>query len=188
MFTDIKTLYENAIDAHMFYDNGKYYLYYVQFPGFRIHVQLMKSPTEKQGDPIEILRPTEPWEKISGEVTEGPWMLTHNGLYYLLYSGTGANSLNYAIGYATAKSPMGPFTKYEGNPIVSRTDQAFGPGHGCVVPDAKGKLWSIYHQQKDDTLPWNRFICIDPLWFDEEGILHGKATRGTKEPAPVMAP
>ncbi len=185
-FKDIKTLYKRAIDAHMFRDDdGKYYLYYVQFPGFRIHVQPMKSPMEKEGKPIEILKPTEPWEKISGDVTEGPWMLKHKGTYYLLYSGTGANSLNYAIGYATAKKPTGPFTKYEGNPIVSRNEQAFGPGHGCVIKDGADQLWSVYHQQKDDTQEWNRFVCIDPLWFDENGVLHGKATRGTPHPVPV---
>jgi len=185
-FEDRATFYRNAIDAHMFCDDdGKYYLYYVQLPGFRIHVQRMKTPLERKGKPTEIIRPTEPWEKKSGHVTEGPWMLKHQGTYYLLYSGTGANSLNYAIGYATAEKPTGPFTKYAGNPIVHRTETAFGPGHGCVVPDGAGKLWSVYHQQKDDTRPWNRFVCIDPLWFDERGVLHGKATRGTPQPAPV---
>ena len=188
LFEDQATLFESAIDAHMFSEDGKYYLYYVQLPGFRIHVQQMKTPLEKQGDPVEILRPTEPWEKIRGEVTEGPWMLKHGGLYYLLYSGTGANSLDYAIGYATSESPMGPFVKHEGNPIVQRNDRALGPGHGCVVEDAEGRLWSVYHQQKDDTQPWNRFICIDPLWFDDQGVLHGKATRGAPEPAPAPLP
>ncbi|MGI6457067.1 MAG: glycoside hydrolase family 43 protein [bacterium] len=184
-FEDQKTFYENAIDAHMFYEDGRYYLYYVQLPGFRIHVQEMESPLEKKGEPVEILYPTEPWEKKSGDVTEGPWMLKHEDTYYLLYSGTGADSLNYAIGYATADHPMGPFTKYRGNPIVHRNEQAFGPGHGCVVKDGAGNLWSVYHQQKDDTEPWNRFICIDPLWFDDQGVLHGKATREEAQPAPV---
>lgn len=185
-FIDHATFFRNAIDAHMFRDDdGRYYLYYVQLPGFRIHVQRMRTPLERQGEPVEILRPTEPWEMVRGAVTEGPWMLKHKGLYYLLYSGTGADSLDYAIGYATATSPMGPFHKHPGNPIVHRTDTAFGPGHGCVVIDGAGKLWSVYHQQKDDTARWNRFICIDPLWFDDQGVLHGKATRGSPQPAPT---
>jgi len=174
-FKDRATFFRNAIDAHMFYDKGKYYLYYVQLPGFRIHVQPMKTPLEKEGEPIKLIWPTEPWEKIRGHVTEGPWMLKHEGTYYLLYSGTGANSLDYAIGYATASKPTGPFVKYAGNPIVHRTETAFGPGHGCVVTDAEGKLWSVYHQQKDDTRPWNRFICIDPLWF--VGVGRGRLVR-----------
>ena len=186
-FVDHATFFQNAIDAHLFGDeNGKYYLYYVQLPGFRIHVQPMKTPLEKAGDPIELIRPTEPWEKIRGAVTEGPWMLKHDGVYYMLYSGTGANSLDYAIGYATSKSPLGPFKKHPGNPIVKRGNGALGPGHGCVIKDAQNQLWSVYHQQKDGSRPWNRFVCIDPLWFDEKGILHGKATRGTPQPAPIV--
>lgn len=185
-FEDRASLFENAIDAHMFRDeDGKLYLYYVQLPGFRIHVQRMETPLRKAGKPIRLIWPTEPWEKVRGEVTEGPWMLKRNGTYYLLYSGTGASSLDYAIGYATAGSPTGPFAKHAGNPIVKRGNGALGPGHGCVVRDAEGGLWSVYHQQKDGTQPWNRFICIDPLWFDEEGNLKSRATRGSPQKAPT---
>lgn len=186
-FADRATLFSDAIDAHMFRDDdGEYYLYYVQLPGFRIHVQRMKTPLEKTGEPVRVIWPTEPWEKIRGSVTEGPWMLKRGKTYYLLYSGTAASSLDYAIGYATAKSPMGPFEKHPGNPIVKRGNGALGPGHGCVVKDAQNNLWSVYHQQKDGSLPWNRFICIDPLWFDEEGVLRGRATRGKSQPAPAL--
>jgi xylan 1,4-beta-xylosidase len=186
-FADRGRLFSGAIDAHMFCDaDGTYFLYYVQLPGFRICVQPMKTPLEKKGQPIELIRPTEPWERKRGDVTEGPWMLKHDGTYYLLYSGTAASSLDYAIGYATASAPTGPFVKYPGNPIVSRGNGALGPGHGCVVKDGANHLWSVYHQQKDDSQPWNRFLCIDPLWFDEKGVLHGKATRGTPQPAPVV--
>lgn len=186
-FQDRATLFHNAIDAHMFRDDdGQYYLYYVQLPGFRIHVQAMKTPLERQGEPIKVIWPTEPWEKKRGAVTEGPWMLKHQDTYYLIYSGTGANSLDYALGYATSRKPTGPFLKHPGNPIVKRGNGALGPGHGCVVRDAAGRLWSIYHQQKDDSRPWNRFICIDPLWFDSQGVLHGKATRDTAHPGPIV--
>lgn len=185
-FVDRKTLFTNSIDAHMFCDaDGKYYLYYVQLPGFRIFVQRMKTPVEKQGRPTQIVKPTEPWEKKRGAVTEGPWMLKHRKTYYLLYSGTSAASLDYAVGYATATSPTGPFVKYSGNPIVKRGDVALGPGHCCVIKGRAGKLWMVYHQQKDDSRRWNRFICIDPLWFDKNGILHGRATRDRAQPAPA---
>ncbi|MBT3200658.1 MAG: family 43 glycosylhydrolase [Phycisphaerales bacterium] len=186
-FVDRGVLFKSAIDAHMFRDDdGKLYLYYVRRPGFRICVQRMKTPLQKAPDkPIQIIKPTEPWEKKRGAVTEGPWMLKRNKTYYMMYSGTGANSLDYAVGYATSKSPTGPFVKHPGNPIIKRGGGALGPGHGCVVKDAAGKLWHVYHQQKDGSKPWNRFLCIDPLWFDAKGVLHGKATRGTQQPAPA---
>ncbi len=107
------------------------------------------------------------------------------GTYYLPYSGSGASTLDYAVGYAVADSPLGPFRKHPGNPIVHRGNGVFGPGHGSVVADAAGRLWHVYHQQKDGTRKWNRFICIDPLWFDQHGVLHGRATRGTPHPAPA---
>lgn len=185
-FKDIKILVNDSIDAHMFQDDdGSYYLYYAELTGgFKIKVQPMNSPIEKKGEAIEIIRPTEEWEKISGEVTEGPFMLKRNGIYYLMYSGTGANSPNYGIGYATAKSPLGPFKKYEGNPIARRGDRVLGPGHHSVVEGPDGKLWMVYHQKASTNIGWDRFIAIDPLWFDEQGIIHVKTTRGTDEPAP----
>lgn len=31
---------------------------------------------------------------------------------------------------------------------------------------------------------WKRFLAIDPLWFDDDGVIHVETTRGTDEPAP----
>jgi hypothetical protein len=42
----------------------------------------------------------------------------------------------------------------------------------------------IYHQQNSEKVGWQRFLAIDPLWFDEEGVIHARATRGTDERAP----
>ncbi len=111
-------------------------------------------------------------------------MLKRNGIYYLMYSGTGADSPNYGIGYATAKSPLGPFEKYKGNPIVQRAGKVLGPGHHSVIEGPDKKLWLVYHQKWDDKTNFRRFLAIDPMWFDEQGVIHGKATRETDEPAP----
>ena len=183
-----------ALDADLFRDDdGELYLYYVRtddVPGdfaMRISVQPMKSPTETAGGRTLLVAPTEPWERKSGPVTEGPVVLKRDGVYYLIYSGTGAATPDYAVGYATSRSPTGPFVKHPGNPIVARGGGVFGPGHGCVVRDAAGGLWHVYHQQKDDTEAWNRFLCLDPLWFEADGTLHGRVTRGVPQPAPATA-
>ena len=83
-------------------------------------------------------------------------MLKRDGVYYLMYSGTGADSPNYAIGYATADSPRGPFKKYSGNPIVQRSEGIYGPGHHCVVTGPDGKLWMVYHQKRNDRTNFRR--------------------------------
>jgi xylan 1,4-beta-xylosidase len=186
-FTDKGVLAMDAIDAHLFQDeDGKFYLYYVNLAGgFKIMVQPMADPLTKKDAVKEVLHPTEPWEKISGEVTEGPFMLKRKGTYYLMFSGTGADSPNYGLGYATSKSPLGPFEKYAKNPIVHRDAKVFGPGHHCVVEGPDKKLWMIYHQKRNDGQNYNRFLAIDPLWFDDAGVIHGKTSRGTEEPAPL---
>ena len=187
IFKDHGTLIDKAIDAHMFVDeDGSYYLYYVEYPGFRIHVQPMASPIQKKGEPVRLIQAADAWEKKQASLTEAPWMLKHNGVYYLLYSASGANTQEYAIGYATSKSPLGPFTKYDGNPIMKKGAGIFGPGHCSVTKAADGKLWMVYHQQKNSKRGWNRIICIDPLRFDEKGVLHGKATRGETRAAPEV--
>ena len=185
-FEDKAVLAANSIDADPFQDDdGKLYLYYVNLSGgFKILGQAMTDPLTKKGEPRVLIHPTEAWEKRSGEVTEGPFMLKHNGVYYLMFSGTGADSPDYGIGYATSKSPLGPFVKYPGNPIVHRGGQVLGPGHHCVIQGPDGKLWLVYHQKWSADKSFHRFLAIDPLWFDDRGIIHAKASRGTEEPAP----
>jgi beta-xylosidase len=114
-------------------------------------------------------------------------MIKHQDRYYLLYSGSGANTADYGVGYATADNPMGPFTRASHNPIVHRSKGLFGPGHGCAVQDAQGQWWHIYHQKQTDRIEWSRFIALDPLWFDPQGDLRSRATRGSPHPAPVTA-
>lgn len=184
-FVTNRTFFDKAIDAHLFRDDdGKLYLYYVQLPGFRISVQAMASPTEPVGEPLVILRPEAEWEKRSGHVTEGPWLIKRQKRYYLLYSGSGADTPNYAVGYAIADTPRGPFVRAPHNPILQRGDGVLGPGHGCAIQDDAGDWWHVYHQKANDRVEWNRFLCLDRLWFDGEGRLFGRATRGTPQAAP----
>ena len=185
-FTDRRTLVEKAIDAHFFRDDdGRLYLYYVKFPGFRITVRPMASPTTFGGGPTVVLEPESDWEVRNGRVTEGPWMIKHAGTYYLLYSGSGANTPDYAVGYATASRPTGPFRRAPHNPILHRSQGVYGPGHGCAVRDASGAWWFVYHQKETDRRAWDRSICLDRLRFDAVGRLRGGATRGTPQPAPA---
>lgn len=185
-FQDQRVLFRDAIDAHLFEDtDGKLYLYYVQLKGgFCIRVQPMADPLTAVGEAIDLIRPTEPWECISGRVTEGPFMIKRGDTYYLTYSGTGADSPNYGIGYATAKSPTGPFKKYAGNPIVKRSGDLLGPGHHSIVRGPRGDLWMVYHQKWNDQTNFDRFLAIDRTWFDESGVLHAQATKGTEQAAP----
>ena len=137
-----------------------------------------------EGSPQCLIRATEEWEKRGGAVTEGPWMLEHKGVFYLMYSGSPTDLPDYAVGYATSKSPLGPYTKYAGNPVVKRGGSVLAPGHHCVAEGPDGRLWIVYHQKKTERRAYDRFLAIDPLWFDDQGVIHTKLSRGTPEPAP----
>ncbi|MGE5674469.1 MAG: family 43 glycosylhydrolase, partial [Mycobacterium leprae] len=50
----------------------------------------------------------EGWECKDRCIMEAPSVTRHNGLYYLLYSGSAYENENYANGWARSKVPMGP--------------------------------------------------------------------------------
>ena len=68
----------------------------------------------------ECIKADASWELQQAKVAEGPSLLKRNGVYYLIYSANHFRSQDYAVGYATATSPLGPWKKYDGNPILCR--------------------------------------------------------------------
>jgi len=162
-------LFEKTIDGHIFVDDdGKVYLYYVSWRksyglyGVELDENMMPiMSTEKR-----IIAPTEDWEKKEGNVTEGPYMLKHNGLYYMTYSGSSYLSIDYAVGYAVSDSPLGDFKKYEDNPIMIGNSQVHGVGHHCIAytPD-KSEMIIVYHCHNNLSAVQVRKICIDRIRF-----------------------
>jgi GH43 family beta-xylosidase len=134
----------------------------------------MSSPLETDGDPIDLLS-SESWERYLGIVgiIEGPWVLKRNNVYYLMYSGNATSSVDYAVGYATAVSPLGPFSKYAGNPVLAKGGGVLGPGHNSVVEAPDGSLVIVYHQKSTPRFLWwhfgDRVVCVDSMSFDDAG-------------------
>lgn len=86
------------------------------------------------------------WEQtgLTTPTVEGPSVTLHNGTYYLLYSGGNWRGA-YGMGYATATSPTGPFTKSPSNPILSEAPDVLSPGGGDqLVTGPHGGLWMLY--------------------------------------------
>jgi GH43 family beta-xylosidase len=69
------------------------------------------------------------WE---GGVVEAPWVVLHQGMYFLFYSGN-VYDYRYRTGVARAASLLGPYEKH-GAPILGNNERWVGPGHGSVVP------------------------------------------------------
>lgn len=143
----------NQIDPFIFIDeDGKKYLYHVRLTnGNRIFVAEINDDLQsiKPETLTECISGTLPWENtqnVSWPVTEGPTVIKHNGLYYMMYSANDFRNPDYAVGYATSKSPLGPWEKSKDSPIISRknTNQN-GIGHGDVFWDKKHKMHYVLH-------------------------------------------
>ena len=142
------------IDPFVFMDDdGKTYLYYVVVAngGNRIFVAEMNYDllSVKKETETLCIEATDKWENTANDkwtVTEGPTVIKHKKLYYLLYSANDFRRTDYAVGYAVSKSPYGPWQKYEGNPIVHKKETGQnGSGHGDVVKGKKGELFYVFH-------------------------------------------
>lgn len=169
-------LESKAIDHHLFIDDdGKPYLFFVNFGEnglstwvAEMHDDLlsMKKETRKP-----CIKPEQTWELVEGRVNEGPYVLKHNHRYYLFYSGNGYTSQNYGVGFAVADNPTGPWTKYEGNPILQSPDTLRGTGHGAFFRDKKDRLHYVYHAHNSQSEIHPRKVYFNACRFTEkEGV------------------
>lgn len=149
------------IDAHAFLDDdGQAYLY---FGGWRhaVVVRLNEDMVSLGGDFREITP--------EGYV-EGPFMLKRRGVYYFMWSEGGWTDSSYAVAYAEASSPLGPFTRVgrvlENNPAVG-----LGAGHHSALCYPGTDDWYIaYHRRPlAETNGHHRVVCIDRMYFDGAG-------------------
>jgi beta-xylosidase len=139
----------NYIDPDPFVDtDGRAYLYVsAGFPAPQISViPLSSNLLSFAGPRAPLFGVSQSWEHGPGgyATVEGPFMVKAGAGYYLFYSGN-AWWDNYALGYATSRSPIGPFTKSDRNPILRGDALVQGPGGGSVVNGPGGHLWLAYH-------------------------------------------
>ena len=102
---------------------------------------------------------------------EGPFMIKRKGIYYLMWSEYDTRDPRYSIAYATSTSPLGPFKKAEGFPVLKGKGVVKGAGHHSVIQIPGKDEWYIaYHRFK---IPggdgYNRETCISPMRFDASG-------------------
>lgn len=154
-----------SIDACCLVDGDQLYLYYAH--GGPIWVRKLRDPltVDTSVTARECITPDVPWE---GGVNEGPCVFKRGGIYYMLYSGNGADTANYGVGEAWAANPLGPWTKQPGpyNPIFLRNDaiNLWGPGHGSPVigPDGVSD-WYAYHHRIFPENGWPRLLALDRI-------------------------
>ncbi|WP_417130551.1 glycoside hydrolase family 43 protein [Parabacteroides faecis] len=177
----------SAIDADIFVDDdGTPYVYYSKnriqetlAVGELYAARLATDLSGLDGNPVFISGASQSWEKVNWDknrCNEGAYVFKRNGIYYMTYSANDTGYGHYGIGVSRSKSPLGPWTKSINNPLLA-TDLSKGissPGHNSIVEAPDGRFCMIYHRHADPYCQkpnWDRVVCMDRLFFDEQGEL-----------------
>jgi GH43 family beta-xylosidase len=196
-----------AIDAHMFQDDdGTCYLFYATDFLDRSHigtgtvVDRLIDPFTLAGTPHPVSLPRFDWQVFDPQrhekggvrwhTIEGPFVLTHKGKYYQMFSAGNWKNLTYGVSFALSDSIATDqeWTQIEHDdraPLILRTipGSVVGPGHNSAIrgPDNR-QMFCIYHRWADDAS--GRVLAIDRLdWSGERLTVLGPTT--TAQPTPI---
>lgn len=153
------------------------------------------------GEKTQLITNDQPWEE---GVVEGPYILRHDGRFYMFYAGNSCcgRECKYAEGVARADHLLGPWEKCPANPIIGPNDNWRCPGHGTAVHSDRldqqgrpGQDYLLYHAYPaGDTIYVGREAILDKITWSEpqpDGRPDGKpgwpsvnAGHGPSAPAP----
>ena len=155
------------------------------------------------GEPVLLLRPpvkigdkNAEWEsrsvttkEINRRWTEGSFTFKHDDTYYIMYSANHYAGPNYAVGYATAQHPLGPYSKADNNPVLeknsTRGGDVTGTGHNMVLFLNEGeKMYAVYHGRTKQTGE-NRVVFMDEMKILKDGQLVVKGPTTAPRPLPL---
>lgn len=173
------------IDANVYAEDGRFYLFYSRCcyehsvdgleESWIYGVELRPDFSGVVGEPVLLLRPEQEWEGRSAAQTgrrwnEGSFLMKQGGTYVMTYSGNFFAGPDYAVGYATAKHPLGPYAKAAENPILQRGGEITGTGHSCMLTGPEGEMMICCHGRTEKT-GQNRVGFISPARMTGDGRL-----------------
>ncbi|GGF37944.1 family 43 glycosylhydrolase [Echinicola rosea] len=121
--------------------------------------EINEERTELLGEPHELFRNDEEWEM---HLIEGISIFRKNDYFYATYSAGACCDVacNYRAGVARAKNLLGPWEKYEKNPVLMDNADWKCAGHGTVVK--KGD---------DHYLLYHAYSTVGSVYVGREGVL-----------------
>ncbi|NHC44426.1 family 43 glycosylhydrolase [Motilibacter aurantiacus] len=156
------------IDQDVFIDDdGQAYMYY----GGHSHANVVKlNPdmislgTFADGTTFKEITPT--------NYVEGSFMFKRGGKYYLMWSEGGWTGPNYAVSYAIADSPTGPFNRL-GRVLQQDAAVARGSGHNSVINVPGTDIWYIFYHRRPLTESEgnSRALSYDRMYFNPDGTI-----------------
>lgn len=105
--------------------------------------EMNEERTALTGEKKELFRGDAEWER---KLVEGVSMMRRGDYYYAFYAAAGCcgRSCTYGTGIARAKNLLGPWEKYEKNPVLTHDEEWKCPGHGTPV-EKDGRFYFLYH-------------------------------------------
>lgn len=175
-----------AIDAHPFRDSdGRWYLFYArdvlqhERPGTHLAVGRLDGPGVLT-DVVPALAPNADWQiyererAMYGEVLdwhtlEGPSVLERSGRYWMTFSGGAWTGPGYAVSWATAPHPLGPWVHAPkaSPPVLATGPTLIGPGHNSLVVGPDGRDIIAFHSWSGDGR--RRELQLAPIAFTDSG-------------------
>jgi xylan 1,4-beta-xylosidase len=202
-WTKVGTMDRDYGDADMFRDDdGRFYMYWgwSQILPFQVVELDPKNGFKEKGKPVvcffgdyaehgferrrseDVIFPYfthRPYFPEESPWIEGPWMIKHNGKYYLQYAAIGLEFLSYSHGVYVSDSPMGPFVYSQHNPLTFKTTGfAPGAGHGSTFHDKNGDLWTICMIPAFYGGRGGGELSLFPTAVDAQGVMHSNTAFG----------
>lgn len=190
-----------AIDAHPFRDtDGSWCLFFArdiidhERPGTHLAVVRLASMTQTAGEPMSVLEPNADWQifersremygtTLDWHTLEGPSVIHRQGRYWLTYSGGAWTGDGYAVSWAVAPTPLGPWEHApEGTPPLLATGAygLIGPGHNSLTVAPDGGDAIVFHAW--DEAHEARRMHVHRISFELEGPRVDGPIRGSSIP------
>jgi arabinan endo-1,5-alpha-L-arabinosidase len=166
------------IDPCFFYDakSGKNLLYYGSAHEPISVVEVDNDGYSILSKPIDILQ-TKPGVKFES-LREGAFVTYQEKYdrYFLWVSGDNTwVEDGYAVTVFWSDNPQKEFQPIPNNLVLKPNEHWDAPGQNCVFTDAAGADWIIYHavdpkgRLVEDTKALKRQMCMDRIYYDEQG-------------------
>lgn len=179
-------------DPNLFVDDdGKVFLYEESsntwpIRGIELDADNYYIPIGEETDLFYLEPEKHGWERFGQDhrsdikpFIEGPWMMKHNGTYYLEYGAPGTQWNVYADGVYTSTNPLGPFTYANYNPISYKPGGFLkGSGHGSTVRDNHGHYWHYATMAISVNYKFERRIGMYPAGFEDNGQMYVNTAYG----------
>ncbi|AVR47476.1 1,4-beta-xylanase [Christiangramia fulva] len=172
-------------------DDGRVYLYEESSNKWPIRVVELDTanyfiPKGEEKDLFKLHPEKHGWERFGQNHTsdidpyiEGPWMVKHNGTYYLEFGAPGTQWNVYADGVYTSDSPMGPFKYAPYNPVSYKPGGFLtGSGHGSTIKDKNGNYWHFATMAISVNYKFERRIGMYPAGFEDDGQMYVNTAYG----------